>query len=129
MSNQVKLSSETEEQIIVVNYCDMMGIPVVHIPNEGKRSPIYAGILRKMGLRKGFPDLIVFRARGGYHGLAIEMKYDDGTVKPEQKQWLKTLSKEGYACAVCWSADEAIKIIERYNACTPTPTGIEKPDA
>ena len=108
-------SSEAAEQIAVVQWCDLMHIPVVHIPNEGKRSPATANMLKSMGLRNGFPDLLITRARGGYHGLAIEMKYDKGKTTQDQKDWLKLLIDEGYACVVCWSADDAIRIIDAYN--------------
>ncbi len=108
-------SSESAEQIAVVEYCDLLHIPVVHIPNEGKRSVSYAAILKSMGLRSGFPDLFVPRARGGYHGLFIEMKYGKNKTTKEQKEWLERLSAEGYACAVCYGAAEAIKTIESYN--------------
>lgn len=108
-------SSEAAEQIAVVQWCDLMHIPVIHIPNEGKRSPACANMLKSMGLRKGFPDLLVLRSRGRYHGLAIEMKYDKGTLSPDQREWLTILKSEGYACVACWGADDAIRIIERYN--------------
>ncbi len=115
----VLASSETEEQKAVVEYCDLLHIPIVHIPNEGKRSVGYAAMLKSMGLRKGFPDLFVTRARGGYHGLFIEMKYGKGKTSEDQKKWLKLLTAEGYACAVCYTAAAAIRIIEIYNRREP----------
>ena len=108
-------SSETEEQKAVIEYCDLLHIPIVHIPNEGKRSLSYAALLKSLGLRKGFPDLFVTRARAGYHGLFIEMKYGKGKTSKDQEDWLKILSQEGYACVVCYNAKDAIKIIENYN--------------
>ena len=111
----VYASSEDAEQEAVVEYCDLLHIPIVHIPNEGKRSLSYAARMKRMGLRSGFPDLLVPLARGGYHGLFIEMKYEKNKTTKEQKEWLERLAAEGYACAVCYGAAEAIKIIESYN--------------
>lgn len=111
----VYASSEDAEQEAVVEYCDLLHIPIVHIPNEGKRSLSYAARMKRMGLRSGFPDLLVPLARGGYHGLFIEMKYGKNKTTKEQKEWLERLSAEGYACAVCYNAAEAIKTIESYN--------------
>lgn len=108
-------SSEDAEQEAVVEYCDLLHIPILHIPNEGKRSVSYAARMKRMGLRSGFPDLFVTLARGGYHGLFIEMKYGNNKTTKEQKEWLELLTAEGYACAVCYGAAEAIKIIESYN--------------
>lgn len=113
--NKLYRSSETEEQKVVIEYCDLMRIPIVHIPNESPRSASYAAMLKRMGLRKGFPDLFVTRARNGYHGLFIEMKYGKGKPSKEQTEWLELLSSEGYACKICYTADEAIKVIEDYN--------------
>lgn len=115
----VYASSEDAEQEAVVEYCDLLHIPIVHIPNEGKRSLSYAARMKRMGLRSGFPDLFVTRARGGYHGLFIEMKYGKNKTTKEQKEWLEHLSAEGYACAVCYNAAEAIKTIESYNRRKP----------
>lgn len=100
----------------MVKYCDLLHIPIVHIPNEGKRSVSYAAMLKRMGLRNGFPDLFVTRARGGYHGLFIEMKYDNGKTTKDQRDWLKRLAAEGYACVVCNGADEAIEAIKKYES-------------
>lgn len=111
----VYASSEDAEQEAVVEYCDLLHIPIVHIPNEGKRSLSYAARMKRMGLRSGFPDLLVPLARGGYHGLFIEMKYGKNKTTKEQQEWLERLSAEGYACAVCYNAAEAIKTIESYN--------------
>jgi hypothetical protein len=107
-------SSEDAEQIAVIEYCDLLGIPVTHAANEGKRSAAYGAKLKRMGLRPGFPDLFITRARGVYHGFAIEMKYGNNKPTEHQKDWLRRLSSEGYATAVCYSASEAISLIEKY---------------
>lgn len=109
-------SSEDSEQEAVIEYCDLMRIPVVHIPNEGKRSVAYEMRMKRMGLRSGFPDLFVPLARGKYHGLFIEMKYGKNKLTTNQKEWLGTLSSNGYACLVCYSAGDAIDIIDQYIA-------------
>lgn len=108
-------SSEEAEQAAVIDYCAIKNIPVVHIPNEGKRSPSYGAKLKRMGLKKGFPDLFFPIPRGGYHGLFIEMKYGKGKLSDDQKEWLQSLSDSGYACYVCYGADEAIRIIKNYS--------------
>ena len=110
----VPLSSEGAEQIVVVEWCDLSKIPIVHIANEGKRSAAYGANLKRMGMRKGFPDLFVPMARGKYHGLFIEMKYDKNKPTGDQKKWLELLASEGYACVVCYNADDAIRIIKKY---------------
>ena len=58
-----------------------------HVPNEGKRS-VYSGAeLKRAGLKKGVPDVMLPVARKGYNGLAIEMKAGKNKPTEEQKKW------------------------------------------
>lgn len=108
-------TTEDDEQEVVVQYCDLKHIVVVHIPNESKRSPSNGAKLKRMGLRKGFPDLMFPTPRKGYHGLVIELKRNR-TCKPtkEQLEWLSYLKAQRYKAELCFGADEAIKVIEEY---------------
>ena len=45
-----------------------------HIPNEGKRSRATGARLVAEGLKRGVPDICLPVARGGCHGLYIELK-------------------------------------------------------
>lgn len=110
------LYTPTEDQIqeAVVEWCDLMRIPIVHIPNEGKRSAAYAAKMKRMGLRNGFPDLFVTEARGGFHGLFIELKAEGGRTSPDQKMWIAKLNSKGYLARVCVGADAAITEIQKY---------------
>lgn len=107
--------TESSEQQAVIDYCGYCGIDIVHIPNEGKRSERYGAELKRLGMRKGFPDLFVPLARRGYHGLFIELKRDI-TRKPtnEQLWWIEKLNAAGYYATVCYGADAAIKEINKY---------------
>ena len=66
------LRLEDSDQEAVIEYCEIRGIPIVHIPNEGKRTVSYGAKLRRMGMKKGFPDLFIPKAAKGKHGLFIE---------------------------------------------------------
>ena len=85
-----------------------------HTPNEGKRSAVTGARLKRKGLRPGVPDICLPAARGGYHGLYIELKVGDNKPTPVQKEYLHALDTEGYFVALCYSAAEAIRLIERY---------------
>lgn len=110
----LKLSNELQEQIAVVGYCELRHIPIVHIPNEGKRSAAVGAQLKRAGMRPGFPDLFLPRPRGKYHGLFVEMKYENGKTTADQEWWLATLAREGYAVRVCYGFDETVRCIEAY---------------
>lgn len=109
-------ATEEQEQSAVIEYCDLKKIPVVHVPNEGKRSIAYGAKLKKIGMRKGFPDLFIPVAKHGYHGLFIEMKDATGkkTATPEQLKWINILVSNGYYACVRHGAQEAINEINAY---------------
>ena len=85
------------------------------IPNGGKRAIKTAVALKKQGVKRGVPDMCLPVARGGYHGLYIELKRQKGgTVSETQKSWITALAKQGYKAVVCKGADEAIGTIKEY---------------
>ncbi|MDR1692846.1 MAG: VRR-NUC domain-containing protein [Oscillospiraceae bacterium] len=88
---------------------------LVAVPNGGLRNAVTGARLKAEGTRKGFPDMILPVARGGYHALAIELKREKhGAVSPEQKLWLDALNKFGWLAVVCKGVAAAITVIEDY---------------
>ena len=86
-----------------------------HIPNGGSRNAIEALNLKMQGVKAGVPDLCMPVARGGYHGLYIEMKRrKGGKISPEQESWLDALREQGYKAVICWGWEEAKNIMEEY---------------
>ena len=106
--------SEASEQCAFIEWADLKGVPVFAIPNGGRRDAKEAAHLKKQGVKPGVPDLFVPVARGGYHGLFIEMK--DGRNKPTDKQaeWIALLRDEGYAAFVCYGAGNAMACADWY---------------
>lgn len=107
-------ATEDDEQEAVVMYCNLLGIDVSHIPNEGKRSWQYGAKLKRMGLQKGFPDLFFPYARKNAHGLFIEMKRKGEKPTVEQIAWLKKLKERDYKAFLCYGFDEAKRVIDWY---------------
>ena len=106
--------SEHDEQVAVVDWCAWSRIPCFAIPNGGLRGKAEAARLKAEGVKAGVPDLCIPIARGGYHGLFIEMKFGRNKPTDEQMKWLSTLERNGYMATVCWGAEEAIAVIEQY---------------
>ena len=107
--------TEDEIQEAVVEYCNILHIVCVHIPNESKRTASYGAKMKRMGLRKGFPDLFLPTAKKGFHGLFIELKRDKASrPTKEQLEWLSYLNREGYRAIVAYGVDEAMKEIANY---------------
>lgn len=87
---------------------------IFHIPNGGSRNTLEAANLKRQGVKAGVPDLCLPVARQNYHGLYIEMKWGKNKTTENQKWWLQALQSQGYKTAVCYGADEAIKVIRDY---------------
>lgn len=85
-----------------------------HIPNGGKRDAKTATILKRQGVKAGVPDLHLPVARGGYHGLYIELKVNNNKATEKQKVWIKQLNKQGYLAVVCYGWQEAAKQLLDY---------------
>lgn len=70
---------------------------------------------KKIGMKKGFPDINLPVKRGKYPGLYIELKrIKSGRIEPEQREWRDFLLSQGYAHEFCKGADAAWKVILRY---------------
>lgn len=79
---------------------------------------------KKMRSGKGFPDLMIFKPSGIYHGLFIELKIESpfkkgGTLKKSehlenQAAMHKRLWNEGYCVYFAWSFEQTIEIINKY---------------
>ena len=85
------------------------------IPNgAAMKSKRHAVRMKAEGLKAGVPDMFLPVARGGYHGLWIEQKYNRNTPSDKQEWWLDRLHEQGYLAVVCYSTDESIKVIQEY---------------
>ena len=49
--------SEAQEQEVIIQWADLHGLPLFHIPNGGKRNAAEAAHLKRQGVRAGVPDL------------------------------------------------------------------------
>lgn len=117
--------SEHDEQVRVIDWCftHTAAVPeldlIFAIPNGamlggGKVGAIRANRLKAEGLRPGVCDLFLPVARGGYHGMFIEMKTLTGSLSENQEQFIERVTEQGYFAPVCFGADEAIENIEWY---------------
>lgn len=106
--------SESDEQIAVVAHCRAKGYPVYHVPNGGMRSKREAALFKRMGVSAGVPDLCVPVARGGCHGLYIELKARNGRLSEAQRKWLDALRGEGYCAFCCVGRESAIELVDAY---------------
>ena len=116
-----QVPTESAEQQVLFQWARMMSgkwpelTLMYHIPNEGKRSHKTGARMKAEGLKSGVPDICLPVARGGHHGLYIELKrVKNSRVTVDQMLWLESLARQGYVAAVCRGADEAIELITGY---------------
>jgi len=84
------------------------------VPNGGHRHKATAARLKAEGVKRGVPDVCLPVARGGAHGLYIELKTERGKATPEQLGWIRALRRQGYAAEVCHGWESARSMIEHY---------------
>ena len=77
--------SEAQLQDAVMGLADVFGLRVHH-ETDSRRS------------RAGFPDLVIV----GRRVLFVELKRQDGRVRPEQRAWLEALTAAEGVTAVVW---------------------------
>lgn len=115
-----RFSPESSEQVSLFEWCEysLRKYPqlslLFHVPNGGFRSAATAGRMKAEGVKAGVPDLCLPVARGGYHGLFIEMKAGKNKPTELQKKWLTDLQEQGYLTAVCYGWEEAARLLTDY---------------
>ena len=85
-----------------------------HVPNGGKRNAREAAKFKRMGVKAGIPDLLIFNPSGEYNGLAIELKVKGGKVRPNQKEALERFKVMRWRVEVVYSFDQFEDIINAY---------------
>lgn len=114
------LPTEDEEQIWLFSWAKLNTAKypelelMHHVPNGGKRSKAEAARFKAMGVKRGVSDIFLPVARGGYHGLYIELKAKDGRAEKEQKDWIAAVRMQGYCGAVCYGGELAANLVESY---------------
>ena len=113
--------TEEQEQAAVFEWVTLMRNQypeldlLFHIPNGGLRSKPEAVRFKKIGVKPGVPDLFLPVARGGWHGLFVEMKRQKGgRISEDQAAWINALEAEHYCAVVCAGAEEACDTIMQY---------------
>lgn len=121
MPKRVRLkTTEHAEQVAYFDWVKLMQNQkpelacVFAVPNAGKRSVGACRYYLAEGLRPGVPDIIGMIPKGKYHGFVIEMKVKPNKLTELQHGWLSRLDAQGYAVAVCYSADDAIAFTKAY---------------
>lgn len=113
--------TEEQEQIAVMEWVVLMEkqFPelalLFHVGNGGLRSKPEAVRFKRMGVKPGVPDLFLPVARGGWHGLFVELKRQHGgRLSEDQKAWIDALTDQHYLAVRADGAEMACDIIYKY---------------
>lgn len=113
--------TESEEQQALFEWAalQMGAFPelsmLYHIPNGGRRGKAEAGRFKAEGVKSGVPDVCLPVARGGFHGLYVELKRREKSKTSEaQTDWIMRLSEQGYFAVICKGWNEAAQAITQY---------------
>lgn len=108
--------TETDEQIAVVRHLRILYPKLLlTISPQGNKISVRQGRqFKAMGYVAGTPDIMIFEARGKYHGLHIELKTKTGKWQDVQKLWADRVERRGYCYRLCRGYDEAIRAVEEY---------------
>lgn len=114
-------ASEHDEQVSLFQWAAMQHgkypelALMFAVPNGGLRNATVAAKLKAEGVKPGVPDIFLPVARGGYHGLFIEMKrIRGGKLSTEQALWITELLEQRYAVYKCEGWVKAKECIEQY---------------
>jgi hypothetical protein len=116
---------EDELTFVVAEYLDLKGWLYTHFP-AGEYRPVRTGAkLKRMGLKRGVPDMLIFERWAEYDrkderfilldevphgfGVVIELKSPKGRPTKEQTGWLAALKKRGWSVHVCRTIDEVVE--------------------
>lgn len=98
---------------------------LLHGTLNGVRVPI--GLARKMkaaGMTRGLSDILLFVARGGFHGFLAELKREKGGQLSDDQIDFQVLAREqGYYAVTCKGAKACIAELEQYLQLPPTIVG------
>jgi len=109
-------SKEDNLQMVCMRYIGYRypKVLAIHVANERQTSPQRGAKLKKMGVRAGVPDILIFKKKGGLCGCAIELKIKPNKPTPKQLEFLNDLEAEYWETHVCYSFDDAKEIIDDY---------------
>lgn len=105
---------EDKLQVSVAKYLDCKKVVWCHVANERKTSFQAGKRMKSKGVKSGVPDCLIFNSNNTYNGLAIELKIKPNKATANQIEWLNKLKKEGWCIGVCYSFEEARKLIDDY---------------
>ena len=112
------MRDEDIEQINFINWVNY-NLPDIaedthHFANERACSIQEGRKLKRLGVKRGVPDIFVAVPKNNSAGLWIELKVGNGKLSKEQKEFLSRKTSRGYTCAEARGWEAARDILLDY---------------
>lgn len=88
-----------------------------HFPSGELRDVRTAARLKAMGLKRGWPDIVLVSPVGKFHGLELKRLGEDLT--DDQQAFQMWAIRHGIRYAIAWTLDEATTILGAWGAIRP----------
>lgn len=95
-----------------------------HVPNGGQRNARVGLQLKREGVKRGVPDIIIPVPRQSYVGMVIELKFGKNKLSTEQQDWLSFFAQQHWHCIVAYSWQDAALHVVRYFEHPPEEFGL-----
>jgi len=101
------------------------------VPNGGERDSVTASKMKAEGVKTGVSDTILLVPRDRFHGLCLELKRpiykpkragSSGGLSDDQISFGSAVTEQGYAFAVAYGWEEAVRYLQKYLALPPFGT-------
>lgn len=116
------LKGEDHSQTCFMDFIRLKAIPkhpachwIHHIPNGGKRTPKEGARMKRLGVKKGVPDIFwPYKGINGESGIYLEFKEMGQQQSDEQREFESFCKNQGYIYKVVFGPVEAVHEIEKY---------------
>lgn len=108
--------SEFEIQTAIVDWLEANQFVYFAVPNGELRTKSTGAKLKRMGVKRGVPDLFICHTSKHSSGLFLEVKSKSGSLSVDQKFFKARLELNSYTVAAVKSLEQAIDCIARYVA-------------
>lgn len=113
MGKQRRPEQELQQSIMQLLGIIYQAAVAFHVPNGGWRSPIEAGIMKKMGVKSGVPDILIARPHGRMGWIEVKAP-GSGRLSDNQKAVHEQLRKLGHSVHTVDGVQRVVELVEDW---------------
>jgi len=112
----MRIPTEDEEHIQFADFLRAglrKGVIWWHTPNQGQRKAQWAHKLKKMGLKAGVHDFMLYH-NGQLYSIELKRSKRPAPISPDQRAWGSDLTSQGAQAAYCKGCGPAIEQVKKW---------------